>query len=145
MLKNYLHLAFEKYLALVLVGFVINMVGAAPAFARSNAGKEVQPVEKIKANILKRGTGPKARVSIKRVDGTKVKGYLSQAGADSFTVIDSRSAQSTTIAYSDVTEVKGAGLSKGAKIGIGLGIGAAIAVIAIAVGVSHSLNNFGKF
>jgi len=61
-------------------------------------------------------------VSIKRADGAKVKGYPSQAGADSFTVTDSRSAQSTTTAYSDVTEVKGAGLSKGAKIGIGLGI-----------------------
>ncbi len=67
------------------------------------------------------------------LDGTKVKGDIGQAGEDSFTVIDSKTKQSTTIAYRDVAQVKGGGLTKGNKIALGIVIGAA-AVVGIVLG-----------
>jgi hypothetical protein len=59
-----------------------------------------------------------------------VKGYVSAAGADSFTVINARTGESTVVAYSDVTQVKkrGGGLSTMTKALIG---GAAVAGVVI--------------
>lgn len=84
---------------------------------------------KIKANVVKRGTGENKRVVVKRLDGTKLKGYISQTSEDSFTLTDSKTKQSNLIAYRDVTQVKGSGLSKGAKIGIAVGVAAGAAAI----------------
>jgi hypothetical protein len=80
--------------------------------------------EKVKASVAKRGTGPKAKVTVKLKDKTRLKGYISNASGDSFTLSDSKTGQVRTLAYSDVAEVKKqGGLSLGAKIGIGVGIG----------------------
>lgn len=80
--------------------------------------------DKVKANVAKRGTGPKAKVTVKLKDRTKLKGYISNASGDSFTLSDSKTGQTRTLAYNDVAEVKKqGGLSLAAKIGIGVGIG----------------------
>ena len=63
------------------------------------------------------------------LNGTELKGYISQTGDESFELTDSKTKQVTSIAYRDVAQVKGSGLSKGAKIGIGIAIGAAAAII----------------
>jgi hypothetical protein len=39
---------------------------------------------KIKANVLKRGMGENQRIKVKMLNGTKMNGYISQAGEDSF-------------------------------------------------------------
>ncbi|HXH69987.1 MAG TPA: hypothetical protein VNI60_06515 [Pyrinomonadaceae bacterium] len=70
---------------------------------------------------MKRGIGEKKRVRVKTSDGTKMKGYIRQAGEDSFTLTDSKTKQSMVVAYRDVAQVKGSGLSRGAKIAIGVG------------------------
>lgn len=80
--------------------------------------------EKVKAAVAKRGTGPKAKVTVKLKDKTKLKGYISDAAGDSFTLSDSKTGQARTLAYSDVAEVKKqGGMSLAAKIGIGVGAG----------------------
>lgn len=80
--------------------------------------------EKVKAAVAKRGTGPKAKVTVKLKDKTKLKGYISNAGGDSFTVSETKTGQARTFAYSDVAEVKKqGGMSLAAKIGIGVGAG----------------------
>ena len=80
--------------------------------------------EKVKSAVAKRGTGPKAKVNVKLKDKTKLKGYISNASGDSFTLSDSKTGQVRTLAYSDVTEVKKqGGMSLAAKIGIGVGVG----------------------
>src|SRR5215510_5092366 len=79
---------------------------------------------KVKAAVAKRGTGPKAKVTVKLKDKTRLKGYISNASGDSFTLSDSKTGQTKTLAYSDVAEVKKqGGLSLAAKIGIGVGVG----------------------
>jgi hypothetical protein len=91
--------------------------------------------DKVKAFVAKRGTGPKAKVTVKLKDNTKLKGYISGAGDDSFTLADSKSGQLRTLAYQDVAEVKRpGGLSWPAKVGIGIGIG--VGVLAILYGIA---------
>jgi hypothetical protein len=80
--------------------------------------------EKVKAAVAKRGTGPKAKVTVKLKDKTKLKGYISNAGGDSFTLSETKTGQVRTFAYTDVAEVKKqGGMSLAAKIGIGVGAG----------------------
>ena len=91
--------------------------------------------DKVKASVAKRGTGPKAKVTVKLKDKTKLKGYITQAAGDSFTITDSETGQSRTLAYADVDEVKKpGGLSLLAKIGIGVGIGVGALALAYVIG-----------
>jgi hypothetical protein len=120
---------FKKLLSLALAALLINLAGMAPAYAASREEKEARFSEKVKASVLKFGTGEAARVKIKLRDKTKLAGYVSAADGDGFTVIDSKTGMATTIAYPQVKSVQGNNLSTGAKIAIGIGIGAALIFI----------------
>jgi len=135
----------KKFLSLVFISLLVFAANAETISAQTNTGNNPSTVEKIKANVLKRGVGEKKRVRVKMLDGTKMKGYISQAGEDSFTLTDSKTKQTNAVAYRDVAQVKGSGLSNAAKIGIVVGIGAAVAVIVIASQVSHALDNLRVF
>ena len=76
---------------------------------------------------------------IKLQNKTELKGYISQVGEDSLTLTDSKTGQKTTVAYLDIKDVKGAGLSKGAKIAIWVGV-VATEVIAVLLVSQKSLN-----
>lgn len=117
---------FKKLLSLSLVVLLINLAGATPAYAASKEEKQALFAEKVKASVLKFGTGEAARVKIKLRDKTRLAGYISAADGESFTVIDSKTGMATTIAYPQVKSVKGNNLSTGAKIAIGVGVAAAI-------------------
>ena len=120
---------FKKLLSLSLVALMINLTAIPPAYAASKEEKEARFAEKVKANVMKIGTGEAARVKIKLRDKTKVAGYISAADDEGFTVIDSKTKIATTIAYPQVKSVQGHNLSTGAKIAIGVGIAAAIIFI----------------
>ena len=95
--------------------------------------------DKVKADVAKRGTGPKAKVNVKLKDQTKLKGYISNASGDSFTLSDSKTGQTRTLAYSDVAEVKKqGGMSLAAKIGIGVGIGVGALALFVIIGCATS-------
>jgi hypothetical protein len=90
---------------------------------------------KVRAAVAKRGTGPKAKVTVKLKDQTKLKGFISNASGDSFSLSDSKSGQVRTLAYADVVEVKKqSGLSLAAKIGIGVGAGVGALALLYAIG-----------
>jgi hypothetical protein len=91
--------------------------------------------DKVKVAVAKRGTGPKAKVTVKLKDQTKLKGYISNASTDSFTLSDSKTGQARTLAYSDVADLKKqGGLSLAAKIGIGVGAGVGALALLYAIG-----------
>ena len=91
--------------------------------------------DKVKAFVAKRGTGPSAKVTVKLKDNTKLKGYISQAGDDSFTLADSKTGQLRTLNYQDVAEVKKpGGLSLPAKIGIGIGVAVGVLALVYVIG-----------
>ena len=93
--------------------------------------------DKVKASVTRRGTGPKAKVTVKLKDSTKLKGYISQAGNDTFTLADAKTGQLRTLNYHDVAEVKKqGGLSLAAKIGIGVGAGVGALALLYAIGCS---------
>ena len=120
---------FRKLLTLVLVVLVLNLTGVKLAYADSKEEKQARFAEKIKTNVLKLGTGESTRVKVKLRDQGKLEGYISEAGADTFTVTDRKTGVATTVAYPQVKSVQGNNLSTGAKIAIGVGIAAAIIFI----------------
>lgn len=120
---------FKKLVSLSLVALVINLSAVTPAYAASKEEKQARFAEKVKANVLKLGTGEATRVKIRLQDKTKVAGYISAADAENFTVVDPKTGMATTITYPQVKSVQGHNLSTGAKIAIGVGIVAAIIFI----------------
>ena len=115
-------------------------VGVKPAFAASQQPDQAKRIAKVKADVAKRGVGEKAAIRLKLRDNREVKGYVYRAGEDDFVVADSKTGAQSTIAYADVSQVKGKGLSKAAKIGIGVGIGLVVIGIVIAV-AAHSIGD----
>jgi hypothetical protein len=108
--------------------FILDMV---------RASQSDPAADKVKAAVTKRGTGPKAKVTVKLKDKTKLKGFISNASGDSFTLSDSKTGQVRTLAYSDVAEVKKQdGLSLAAKIGIGVGAGVGALALLYVIGCS---------
>lgn len=120
---------FKKVVTVLLVVLVINLAGGRLAYAASKEDKQVRFAEKIKANVQKLGTGESTRVKVKLRDQTKLEGYISDVGAESFTITNRKTGMATTVAYPDVKSVQGNNLSTGAKIAIGVGIAATIAFI----------------
>lgn len=113
---------FKRVLCVVLVGFLLSLAGVRPAYARSKEEQETRLAEKVKEGISKIGTGAAAHVEVKLRDKTKLKGYVSEAREDSFVIVDEKTNATSTVAYSQVQQVKGNNLSTAAKIAIGVGV-----------------------
>lgn len=120
---------FKKLFSLALVALLINVAGMRLAYADSKEEKEARFAEKVKASVLKLGTGEAARVKVKLRDQTKLEGYISVSDGEGFTVINPKTGMATSVAYPQVKSVKGNNLSTGAKIAIGAGIAAAVIFI----------------
>lgn len=116
-------------MTILLVVLVVNLSGVRLAYADSKEEKQARFAEKVKANVLKLGTGESARVKVKLRDQAKLEGYISDAGAETFTVTDRKTGVATTVAYPQVKSVQGNNLSTGAKIAIGVGVAAGIIFI----------------
>ena len=99
--------------------------------------KEGNGPERVKAEVLKRGTGEKAKVKVKLRNGSEVRGYISKADQDTFDIHGKNNAN-VTLAYADVLSVRKPGMSRGAKIGIAAG-GAALVIAALAARAIASL------
>jgi hypothetical protein len=119
----------QKALSIVVALLLVNLSTFGAVQAASTKGKETASAERTRENILKLGVGIDARVRGKLRDNTKFEGYISEAGDESFVIVDKKTNIPMTIAYSDIKQIKGNNLSTGAKIAIGVGIG--IGVIAV--------------
>ena len=129
----------KRILCLALAGLLVNLAGAGTtARAASKEEKEARFAERVKAGIAELGTGPDARVEVKLRDKTKLKGHLSEVTGEHFVVTDSKTGAATSVAYSQVKQVKGQNLSTGARIAIGvaLAVGLLIAIAVLAVVVT---------
>jgi len=118
-----------KIAAVVLAALFLNLTFPSPALAGGSPEKEARFAQKVQTEIAKLGTGPNARVDLKLRDKTKLKGYISEVGAESFVVIDDKTGSATTITYPQVKQVRGNNLATGWKIAIGIGIFIAVALI----------------
>ena len=113
---------FKKVLSLTLVGFLLSVAGVRLAYAGSKEEKATRFAEKVKEGISKLGTGADARIEVKLRDKTKLKGYVSEAGEDSFVIVDGKTGATSTVTYAQVKQVKGNNLSTAAEIAIGVGV-----------------------
>lgn len=117
---------------LMLIGvLILSMSAATMTPGKSKEEKAAEFAGKVKAGITRLGVGPDARVEVKLRDRTKLKGYVSQIGDESFVVADVKTGLTTEVQYPDVAKVKGNNLSSGATIAIavGLAVGATILVL----------------
>ncbi len=112
----------KKLLSLAVVGLLLNIVGVIPAYASSKEETRAGFAEKVKQGIGRLGTGPEARVEVKLRDGRKLKGYISEAGENSFVIVEAKSGAASTVPYAQVKQVTGNNLSKGAKIALTVGL-----------------------
>jgi hypothetical protein len=106
-----------------------------PVVAQQN-NSEATTLDKVKAKVAKLGTGEKAKATLILKDGTKLKGYIGQAGNDDFVVRDRKTDSPTTIRYSDVAKVesnKGHSTARNLGLGIGIGAGAFLGILLIAI------------
>ena len=107
---------------------VFTMVFEQSVRASSKAEKDAAQARKIKAGIVKLGIGQSSRISLKLRDKTKLAGYISEVGDDSFVVTNPESGVGTTVAYPDVAQVKGNNLSTRTKVIIWVAVAAGVAI-----------------
>ena len=122
----------KKYLSFIVCCLLLITANASFISAQTNPENKDSSIAKVKAKVTKRSTAKNTYIKVKMLDGKKLSGDITQAGEDSFTLTDSQTKQSTSIAYRDVAQVKGKGLlSTTNKIAIGVLVGAAAIVLTI--------------
>lgn len=124
---------FRKIFAVMFsLTLVLTTLGVSTVHAQSRA--EASSVERVRAQIIQRGTGERARIEVKLRDNSKLKGYISETGADSFTLTEKKTGTVRTIAYGDVARVGDGGSSQTKYIIIGAAAVAAAVVLFAARG-----------
>ena len=123
---------FRKSLSHLLVGALLMSLFIVPAaFAKTKEEKAAEFAAKVKTEIAKLGTGPDARIEVKLRNKTKLKGYISRVGEDSFVIADVKTGAETNVPYPAVTKATGKNMSTGAIVAISVlaGIGIVFLVL----------------
>ena len=121
----------KKYSSFILCCLLLLTANSSFISAQANTENKDSSIAKIKAKIVKRSTDKNTYIKVKMLDGKKLSGDIDQVGEDSFTLTDSKTKQSTSIAYRDVAQVKGRGLSTTGIITIGVVAAVAATVLII--------------
>ena len=116
-----------KLVSLTLALVISGIANVSHVRASSQDERQARSTAKVKQRIGERGIGENARIEVTLLDGSKLKGYISEAGEDSFVVTSSGAP--TRVAYSQVKQVKGRGLSTGGKVLMWLGITAGVLLL----------------
>lgn len=120
-----------------LLSALLLLAPAAQAFAAGQrADKQAPSMEKVRIQVAKVGVGEKAKTTVTTKDGTKIKGYVSQAGDEDFVIRDRKTSAPTTIRYADVAKVErnhGHPVMKIVLISIGAGTAIVLASIYLAI------------
>lgn len=96
----------RKHFAIALSTTLLFSTFCFSSTTRAQALPDAQAAEKARATVGKIGLGREARVEVKLRDQTKIKGYVSAAEQDFFTVTDSKTGTSQTVRYAEVAKVK---------------------------------------
>jgi hypothetical protein len=122
---------------LLVIASFLSFVGVPSLAAKTKEEKTAELAAKVKTEIAKLGTGPDARIEVKLRDKTKLKGYVSKVGEESFVITDPNSGAEINVPYPSVTKAKGANMSTGATIAIVVLVGV---IVAVAIGL-YQLRN----
>jgi hypothetical protein len=114
---------FRRTFAIVLSGILlVTAFGFQHVLAQT--ASDTQAFEKMRAKVQKIGVGPNARIEVNLRDQTQLKGYISSADHESFTVTDRKTGSTRTVSYADALGVKkqGGGLSSKTWIILGAAV-----------------------
>jgi len=99
-------------------------VGYRPARAQAP-----EAAAETRAAVQRLGAGTKTRVEVRLQDGTRLRGHITAAGEDTFTITDSKTGAPRAVAYADAARVKKSGGGLSARTWVIIGVAAAAAVI----------------
>ena len=99
--------------------------------------QQVDQTTKVKAEVVNRLNKKEGHVKVKLRNGSEVKGHITQTSENGFTVANDKTRASTDIAYADVQNVEGRGMSKKKKVLIGVAIGAGAFIAVVAYAITH--------
>ncbi len=122
-------------LSIAVLGFVFQSQPASAQTVSRNS------LERMKTEVYRYGTGEKAKVVVRKNDGTRIKGYISRTGEGTFELTDSKTGRTFALAYSDVSRIKKQGISTPVKIAIIVGVTAAVVVVVLAIVVKDALDD----
>jgi short subunit dehydrogenase-like uncharacterized protein len=101
----------DKLFSLLLAGLLLLSCSVSATHAQTLAKSKDKslPAAQVKKRVEKLGVGIKASVRLMLRDGTKMEGYVGQAGEDHFYLVrtDEKSGTAAVVAYADVAELKG--------------------------------------
>jgi small nuclear ribonucleoprotein (snRNP)-like protein len=97
----------------------------------SAQGSVMSDEDEIRAAANTYAASPNKKVVVKMKDGRSYKGHIVRVEADHFTLNDPSVNRRVDIPYRDVSSLKKAGPSKGAKTAIWIGVGAGIGALII--------------
>ncbi|HEV2765285.1 MAG TPA: hypothetical protein VGV38_20040 [Pyrinomonadaceae bacterium] len=92
---------FRKTLAVILSAIILS-AGLVSADAQTLQDART---DKARAFVARRGTGSDASVVVRFRNDSKLRGYISETGADSFTVVNPKTNTSTVVNYAEVEKV----------------------------------------
>ena len=121
----------------LFLAFTIALAPFGPV-VRGQQSAHASQITKLKAEVERRLNRKEERVKVKLRNGSEVKGRITQTSDNGFTLTDEKTGSHSDLAYTDVLDVEGRGMSKTKKILIATGIGVGIAITAIAL----ALRNF---
>lgn len=116
----------------MLLSGVLTLTAFGVRPARAQSAQDAELAARARADISRLGTGEKARVEVRLRDDTRLKGYVSAAGTDSFTLTNRETGASQTVAYADVSKVKKSGGGLSTRTWVILG---AVAATLVVVGI----------
>lgn len=122
---------------MLILSLLFSSAGARLISATPQQGQSAAHTEKVKAGVKKLGVGESAHIEVRLHDGTKLKGYVKEVSGESFVILDTKTATTHAVRYEQVDQLKGKGLSTGAKIAIGLGIAFAVLGGLVIYGLTH--------
>jgi hypothetical protein len=95
----------EKLRSLAVLSLLFCLVCSTSVRASSNPEEDVKAAAEVKPALAK--PGPDARIEIKLLDKTKLKGYLSELSDDQFMAAEDRAGAVARIAHPQIQKVTG--------------------------------------
>lgn len=124
----------RKLLAAALVALVA--LTQTPTTALAASPKQAMPPAEVRAKVDRAGIGEKAKVTVWRRDGSKIKGYVAERRDEEFVLRDRKTDAPTIIPYADVTKLdinRGHSTARNTALGVGIGAGAVLLTLAILI------------
>lgn len=124
----------KRYLTCLIASVLVLATISLPVSAKQ--GDTQTLIERVKIKIAKLGVGEKAKATVFLKDGTKIKGYIAQAGDEDFVLRDRKTDAPTTIRYDTVAKVdnnRGHSTARNVTLGVVVGVGAVLGVLALLI------------